>query len=275
VPLHHEQYAARQSDFLQKCVAVKESFLSFGNPFLERNETLIALDTRVISGSEGVNALKIAKQKGNELFENFISERLCSRQKSIFDPIPKNKCKFFGVESSRPKQTKVKELQLDLQLFSKLFVNAKILDLNLREFFAHENQIYPPALSRNGKLLDADKSELLSILEKIAEFVATEPSTSSGVILDGAAVVRLLKPRTSKTFEEYYTNEFWGHIFSMVKKWEPKRVDVVWDLYMDGSLKESTREDRGVGVRRQVIARGTVLNLNATSVKLIAVFSTK
>jgi len=33
---------------------------------------------------------------------------------------------------------------------------------------------------------------------------------------------------------------------------DTKRLDVVWDSYIPGSLKESTREKRGKGVRRKV-----------------------
>ncbi len=37
-----------------------------------------------------------------------------------------------------------------------------------------------------------------------------------------------------------------------------KRVDVVWDIYISNSIKESTREKRGKGVRRKVESRNKV-----------------
>ncbi|KAH3710515.1 hypothetical protein DPMN_069999 [Dreissena polymorpha] len=71
------------------------------------------------------------------------------------------------------------------------------------------------------------------------------------MILDGAVLVNMHKPTGCLTFNDYAENVF-------VPYWERtsgniNRVDVVWDVYIAHSLKESTRSTRGKGVRRRVL----------------------
>ena len=60
----------------------------------------------------------------------------------------------------------------------------------------------------------------------------------------------MLPPGTVRTFEGYCQTVFGPYIERRVQS--VKRVDLVWDLYREGSLKRTTRERRGTGQRRQV-----------------------
>jgi hypothetical protein len=71
-------------------------------------------------------------------------------------------------------------------------------------------------------------------------------------ILDGAAVVQMLNPGTSKTFQEYGERVFTPYIAAQFQK--SHRVDLVWDVYLPASLKASTRQKRGKGTRKRVAA---------------------
>ena len=88
-------------------------------------------------------------------------------------------------------------LKSDVQLFSRLYIGCQTRDGNLDEFFRHENQFCPPSLSIAGKLHLGTKSDLLVCL---AQSVA--PSVTTAVI-DGAAIVQILKRGGVKTFQEY------------------------------------------------------------------------
>lgn len=70
------------------------------------------------------------------------------------------------------------------------------------------------------------------------------------IILDGAVIVQMLPPGTVRTFEGYCQTVFGPYIERRVQSVE--RVDQVWDVYREGSLKRTTRERRGTGQRRQV-----------------------
>ena len=61
-------------------------------------------------------------------------------------------------------------------------------------------------------------------------------------VMDGAIIVNMLKPGGCKTLVEYAAK-----MFVLCAKKEQncaKRVDIVWDQYIDNSLKASTREKR-------------------------------
>ena len=80
-------------------------------------------------------------------------------------------------------------------------------------------------------------------------------------ILDGAAVVQMLNPATSRTFEEYEERVFAPCISAQLEK--SNRIDIVWDVYLADSLKASMREKRGKGTRKRV-APSTVMLKNWT-----------
>ncbi|KAG0724638.1 hypothetical protein GWK47_040164 [Chionoecetes opilio] len=67
-------------------------------------------------------------------------------------------------------------------------------------------------------------------------------------ILDGVAVVYLLPHTNVTTFNA--NGVCIPHILKLLESC--RRVDVVWDSYIASSIKESTREKRGKGVRRKV-----------------------
>ena len=69
-------------------------------------------------------------------------------------------------------------------------------------FFVHENQRFPPSLFQYGKLRSGTKSDLLSCLEKNGPAQAQRPSVEA-LLLDGTAIVNMLKPGASKIFQEY------------------------------------------------------------------------
>ena len=54
-------------------------------------------------------------------------------------------------------------------------------------------------------------------------------------ILDGAAIVNMLKPRTQETFGDYAQKVFLPYIEGQLHTCE--RVDTVWDTYLSASLK--------------------------------------
>ena len=116
-------------------------------------------------------------------------------------------------------------------------------------FFAHEIQSFPPSLSDFGKLhLAGTKSELLQCLEQPGQ--SEPPSTYDCKILDGAVIVHCLPTIRVSTFDEYASDVFLPYLQKQLQ--DTKRLDVVWDTYIEDSLKESTREKRGQGVRRKV-----------------------
>ena len=146
-------------------------------------------------------------------------------------------------------------LKSDVGLFSRLYIGCQTRDGNLEEFFRHENQAFPPALSDGGSLHLGTKSDLLTCLEDLYE-PPTETPVASSVIVDGAAIVQMLKPAASKNFAEYASDIFIPYIISQLHN--ASRLDLVWDRYIEESLKGTARAKRGKGIRRRVLAGGAI-----------------
>ena len=132
---------------------------------------------------------------GLEQYSTFVKERLVERVKVLDDTIKKNML-------STPKRRQVKEQEVmaeiksDRNLFSRLYVANQVRDGNL-EFFSHENQSCPPSLSvRLGT-----KSDIVHCLEDTVE-ENTSLVVADVTILDGPAIVHMLKTGSSKTFKD-------------------------------------------------------------------------
>lgn len=146
----------------------------------------------------------------------------------------------------------MKTLTTDVSLFSRLFIVSRERNLDLDVFFAFENQKYSPSLTHNGQLRPGKKADLAEKLESLT-CRSTAPIRYDGLIYDGAALVHAVRPTTAKTFKEYFTQDFKSYVLKQIAATIADRVDVVWDLYLPNSLKNTERDSRGAGIRRQVL----------------------
>ena len=145
-------------------------------------------------------------------------------------------------------------LKNDVSLFSRLFIACQNRDGDLDNFFQYENQDYPLSISIFNELRSGNKVDLLKYLEKKADSpTLSEPPQSDMVIIDGAAIVNALKPDADITFKDYAANKFIPRISKLLSN--VKRIDVVFDLYLEDSLKSTPRLHRGQG---QGNASGTI-----------------
>jgi hypothetical protein len=92
-------------------------------------------------------------------------------------------------------------------------------------------------------------------LENLSPGNSSSPRVQVSII-DGAAIVNMLRPGASKMFSDYAKQVFIPHIMSQLQ--HVCRLDVVWDEYFPESLKAETRSKRGKGVRRRVEPHNTI-----------------
>ena len=207
-----------------------------------------------IMDSTVVNTVRNARKIGEEQFNTFIKERLVERNKPITEPIKTNNLPTFDVHSKKvvsKDKAKVGVLKQDLALFSRLHISCHTRDGNLEEFFKFENQPWTPSLSETGQLRGGQKGDLIKCLPNSSS-QCTTPPTIDAAILDGAVIVQMLKRGTAQTFEDYFNYIFVPYIARQLET--VQRVDVVWDGYHEDSLKRCTREKRGYGRWRKVLA---------------------
>ena len=206
--LHHEESFSHQKEFLKDVSNLVEHFEKNNNPFKDRSDNLTRLITMDIMPTNSVTTMKKVYSTGQTQYEHFCKERIHGN-KPITDRIPKNN--FIIFKSLKSKNTKsstqVKGLRKDCSLFSRLYISSQVREGDLKSFFAHENQPVPPSLSNMGDLRKGKKSDLVDCLE--AELTGdTLDSTFTAKVLDGAAIVNIISPRESSTFEEYAEQDF-------------------------------------------------------------------
>ena len=118
------------------------------------------------------------------------------------------------------------------------------------------------SLALNNNMHQTTKSDLMECLESLASQPNDVPVVKFKIV-DGAALVHLLDPKkpsvTVKTFQNYAHEVFLPYIERMLQL--VVRVDIVWDVYRDDSLKAHTRQTCGTG-RRIRVANNTSIPAN-------------
>ena len=210
---HHEQTSSKQQRFQKHVHSLVDVFKKYGNPFTEESHDLIVLDSRDIVGHHVNETISNIKIIGKEQFQTFLSNRLILKEGSLYDPIKQSSFLIFSTpkrQKGDSKTNKIKTLQKSCQLFAQLYISCQVCDGNIEEFFSHENNSYPPSLSRKADL------HLLMCLEEVVP-ATCETSVAECVILDGAAAVNFLKPTGVATFVDYVNDVFKPYIERQLK----------------------------------------------------------
>lgn len=227
-----------------------DTFEELGNPFIEDSKDLIVLDTKEVIGDNAVDSLRTVETIGQSQYEKYVDERLKQRSTPISNIISKNNVSPFKKTSPTKKSKtshQIRSLKSNCELFSRMYISCQSRNGDMDEFFRHENQVAPPSLSDMGDLRHCTKSDLIGCVESLIIAVQNDTPEVDGKILDGSVVVNMLPPKACSTFGEYAEKVFIPYVLRLLQT--SKRMDVVWDRYIDGSLKSSTRQKRGSGSR--------------------------
>ena len=251
--LHHEDNDTFEEKFQHDRDLLVASFQEQGNPFEEEEKNLIHITSRTVLDGNATKSVKEAWKKGNDQYKIFVKERLVKKTSSFYDSIKRNNLSLFRqkhiVKISKPKQ-KIMSLNAERKLYANLYVACQSREGDLDNFFSHENHAFPVAISEYGKLRKAtSKSDFLECLESLIEVTHEAPVVSMKII-DGAAFVNMNRPMTSSTFGTYCQNELVPKLIFHGKS--TQRMDLVFDIYKENSLKSQTRENRGEGIRISV-----------------------
>ena len=91
---------------------------------------------------------------------------------------------------------------------------------------------------------------LVCVSELLLHHDTVKPHEAHMVILDGAAISNIIKPRTPVSFAGYIMQ-----VMEYVRKQlrgDVQRVDMVFDAYLEDSLKTATRRKSGKGIMPQM-----------------------
>ena len=138
-----------------------------GNPFSESSSDLLVLDSRNIANTAVADMVRQIKKLGHDQYQAYVEERLVNQTKPITDPLKRNNLPLFSrppIKVKSSKQLQLSTLKNNCSLFSRLYIASQVCSGDFDEFFQHENQAFPPALSQMGVLRSGTKSDLLSCL---------------------------------------------------------------------------------------------------------------
>ena len=255
---HHEQTTSKQKNFIKEVTTLTKKVEDMGNPFKDSGKELYRLDSKDVIDEDVIKTLHNIQELGETQYDQFVKQRLIDRTVAIEEPIKRNKLSLFSrapVKVKSKTDFQIATLKSNCSLFSQLYVSCLSRQSNLDDFFCHENQAYPPSLTDMGEMRSTTKSHLVDCLtEEVLAQPVLLPFDAS--ILDGPAIVNMVQPVVGQTFEQYADDKFIPYICSF----NSRRVDVVWDVYLEDSLKEHARDQRGKGTHRKVMPNVKVPN---------------
>jgi hypothetical protein len=231
--------------------AVVAAIEEMGNPFMEETQDLFVLDTKQVMNDDVVQTVKNIKEIGKNKYDTFVQERLVQCTAPITDTIHENMLPLFSTSFQKPKSRsayQLNSLKNNCELFSRLYISCQSRNSDMTEFFKHENQAVPPSLSDMGKMRTCTKSDLVECLEAYYPATNVAPVVDTH-ILDGSAIVHMLAPKNCRNFQDYAQNIFVQYILKRLEPVSVKRLDIVWDRYLEHSLKAGTRLKWGIGQR--------------------------
>eukprot|EP00734_Pompholyxophrys_sp_LG126_P000119 Pompholyxophrys_sp_v1_NODE_11_length_5290_cov_18.520778.p1 type:complete len:404 gc:universal NODE_11_length_5290_cov_18.520778:3057-4268(+) len=187
-----------------------------------------------------------------QLVKTNINSVLVNGSISIDTPIKQNKLPLFSTPPCKLARnaSQLSMLRSNLSLFSRLYITAQHRGGDLKDFFSRENQRSPPSISYNDNIRLGTKSDLLDCIDFYGASSCELPSEFDCSIFDGPVLLHTLSSSVAVVFDDYATRVFIPFFERELKR--SSRVDVVWDVYLPESLKESTQEKRGKGTRRKV-----------------------
>ena len=107
---HHEQTKCIQHTFQQQVNDLVYVIQDIINPFTDKSDDLLVLDTRGIVDPSVAESIKHLTYLGKQQYETYVQERLATREQSVTDTIKQTKLPLF----SRPPFGKQSKQKLEL-----------------------------------------------------------------------------------------------------------------------------------------------------------------
>lgn len=240
------QYSRIQKDEkdIKSLVDLMEN--SWINPLSPDQTDLVSLSTGTLAPSDITNDLLNARQFGEEAYHNFKTNRLEKDPPTVkfHDKLTKLNLKTFNhMNKKKVSKAKSKEvvLKADRNLFGHMVIVAQSRQLHMSDVLAHPLGPLPWALSNgDGSLRKTNKAALARDLEKNVSPAEVIPEPSA-CIIDGMSVVQKMKAN-NKTFAQLAESVLFVVLHEGAQS---LRIDVVFDVYLETSIKDAERCNRG------------------------------
>ena len=217
---------------------------------------MVYLLTGVVVPCEMIKDLVDVGELGWKHMNIFIEERLITKDKNFWDPVPQPRLKTFASLKRKKKKKKVQKdekslvITADRNLFGRLVIVSELKDIDLRGIMTYELSAVPHSLAHSdGTLRQTTKSVLLAIVETgidpLRRLLVTEPAPGTALVVDAIAVLQSIKPLRSETLRSL-ADSSWDILTKHLNQQGCTRIDIVFDQYdKKDSIKDQARLRRG------------------------------
>ena len=247
--LHHDDSRADIERVERNVQNMMEYIESKENPFSMSSEQRLhnILTQEIMSESIRDNLLNVF-ENGQVQFNQFRDKRFVERSEKISDTIHRNNIKTFkSIRKSSEVQKdsgKLKVLKRDMLAAQKIIDLARVRNFDDKKLF--EYSLVPSCylFDESGLMIEPNKSELVRELERIylkkEDYVyAKSPAAENTTYLvDVMANLRKMNTKDIGTMGQL-CQAFIDYILPLCNN--AKQIHFVFDSYIDGSVKDSTR----------------------------------
>lgn len=216
------------------------------NPMAPNGIDLVSLSTGSIAPPDVTRDLLRASEIGEEAYQIFRQSRLEEDPTSLkfLDKMTKQGLKTFSninTKRSHGKKGQDVVLKADRNLFSHMILVAESRNVNMKDVLSHPLGPLPWALANtDGTLRKTNKAALARELEKNVSPAEHIP-TPSACIIDGMSLIQKMNG-DNRTFAQVAKSA----LLSVLQEGEKsERLDVVFDVYHQTSIKDAERVNRG------------------------------
>ena len=227
------------------------------NPLGSEPSELVSLSTGATAPPDVANDLITAKQRGEQAYTAFQECRIEQTKCGFFEKIPRLQLKTFAsIKQKVTKKTSNKEviLKTDHKLFGHMVLVASSRKVEMKEVLQYPLGPLPWSLANcDGTLKKTNKAALARKLEANVSSAEEIPQPSA-CIIDGMSLIQKTNG-DNMTFDELADQI---HASVMRAAASSERVDVVFDVYKQMSIKDAERATRGsdTGIRFTNILSG-------------------
>lgn len=244
---HHEDTKIFQERFYGD---VKKVYTGMSNNPFEYDK-LTAINNPTCSFPEEVfDSISKLEKTGEKQFNDFLDNRLNCQKIPINEKIKKNKFVLMGnVDKSKTAKENPKDVKMKQTVITKLRAALSFREKECELLF--ESELYEVAQSISASqttLYHSRKSQLLQRFAKAITLPLINESIPSAIIIELSAIIQIKGSSDAESFHDFAVIIFY-YIMELSKGFS--RIDIVADQYFDHSVKEQTRNNRGVGTRKQ------------------------
>lgn len=212
------------------------------NPFGPDPSDLVNLSTGAAASPDVANDLLSSRKIGEEAYQNFQKKKLETGE-GFYETLTKMKLKTFSNVNIKTLKGTNKEviLKADHRVFANMVLIAQNRKLDMRDVFCHPLGPLPWSLANaDGTIKKTNKSVLASHLESKVQ-PAEQISGSCAALIDAMALIHKLSGE-NHTFDELSDRIFMSVLHA---GYGCDRLDVVFDVYREHSIKSAERVNRG------------------------------